>query len=84
MDNLNVLNGAQGMAEMLTQVMAQGATGMQVVRQMLDGVRDATGNGKPVVADVAPVVAAAVTNGGTAEPVAPAEPAPPADEPAEG
>ncbi len=75
-DNLNVLNGAQGMAEMLTQVMAQGATGMQVVRQMLDGVRDATGNGKPVVADVAPAVAAAVTNGGGVGPVAPVEPPP--------
>jgi hypothetical protein len=47
-------------------------------------VRDATGNGKPAGAAVAPVVAAAVTNGSSVEPVAPSEPAPPPDEAGEG
>jgi hypothetical protein len=56
---------------------------MQVVRQMADGVRDATGNGKPAVAEVAPVVAAVVANGSSADPAAPVEPAPPAGEPEE-
>jgi hypothetical protein len=62
--------------------MAQGATGMQVVRQMLDGVRGATGNGRPAMGDVAPAVAAAVTNGGGVEPAPPVEP-PPAEAPSD-
>jgi flotillin len=44
-DNLTVLNGAQGISEILTQLLAQGGAGMAVVRQMLDGARAATGKG---------------------------------------
>jgi flotillin len=77
-DNLNVLNGAQGITEMLTQMMAQGAAGMQVVGQMLDGVRDATANGRARAAAIAPVPAEAVPNGAVAEPAPPEEPAAPA------
>jgi flotillin len=78
-DNLNVLNGAQGMAEILTQLMAQGAVGMQVVGQMLDGVRDATANGRAKTAAMAPVAVPVMPNGALAEPAPPADP--PAPEP---
>jgi flotillin len=78
-DNLNVLNGAQGMAEILTQLMAQGAVGMQVVGQMLDGVRDATANGRAKTAAMAPVAVPVIPNGAVAEPAPRADP--PAPEP---
>jgi flotillin len=57
-DNLTVLNGAQGISEILTQVMAQGGSAMRIVQQMLDDARSATsatnGHVDAVVAPVAP------------------------------
>jgi uncharacterized membrane protein YqiK len=55
-DNLTVLNGAQGISEILTQLLAQGGAGMQVVRQMLNDTRAATANGHMQAADAAPGV----------------------------
>jgi uncharacterized membrane protein YqiK len=36
-DNLTVLNGAQGLSEVLAQAMSQGASGLQVARSILAG-----------------------------------------------
>jgi|tagenome__1003787_1003787.scaffolds.fasta_scaffold20980429_4 flotillin len=50
-DNLNVLNGAQGITEIMAQVLMQGGQGLQIVRQMLSSTLEATatngsGNGQ--------------------------------------
>jgi flotillin len=62
-DNLTVLNGAQGMSEIMTQVMAQGGSAMRIVQQMLDDARAATtttnGRVEAVVAAPAPEPVAA-------------------------
>jgi uncharacterized membrane protein YqiK len=46
-DNMTVLNGAQGLSEMMTQLMAQGASGMQIAGRILSEARKASGNGRP-------------------------------------
>jgi uncharacterized membrane protein YqiK len=45
--NLQVLNGAAGMTEMLTSIIGQGLAGLGVVRSMLDGARSAGATAEP-------------------------------------
>lgn len=51
-DNLTVLNGAQGLSEVLAQALSQGASGLQVARSMLSntGSSDSTSKDREPVA----------------------------------
>ncbi len=56
-DQLIVLNGAQGLSEVLAQALSQGVTGLRLARNLLAGEDGGTGNGEqktPVAASEAP------------------------------
>jgi flotillin len=52
-DQLIVLNGAQGLSEVLAQALSQGVTGLRLARNLLAG-EEVAGNGKPEPAETAP------------------------------
>src|SRR5205814_3427502 len=45
-DQMIVLNGAQGLSEALAQAMSQGVAGLQLARNLLNGKGAAKGNGR--------------------------------------
>jgi hypothetical protein len=45
-DQLIVLNGAQGLSEVLAQALSQGVTGLRLARNLLSGEADGNGNGE--------------------------------------
>jgi uncharacterized membrane protein YqiK len=69
-DQMILLNGAQGLSEVLGQAMSQGATGLQLARNLLSGGKDGNGSGSGHAAGTAisaPAQSTADGNGVAAE-----------------
>ena len=47
-DQMILLNGAQGMSEVLAQALSQGVAGLQLARNLLSGGTDGSGNGSGI------------------------------------